>query len=338
MADQVDSTSTASAPPANETPATETTASETADKSLLEVTRRFLSLIRFSHTVFALPFAILACVFSLTVPAIGWHLLPVQIATRIVGVLLCMVFARSAAMAFNRLADARIDAKNPRTATRHIPSGQLSAGSVWMFFGATSIGFLASCLLFLPNWLPMALAVPVLVWICGYSFAKRFTSAAHLWLGIALALSPICAWIAIRGEVVISQPQDILPACGLAIAIALWVAGFDINYACQDAHFDQLEGLRSVPATFGIAGALRISSLLHAAMLLVLAVLPFAFPSLSLGWLYLIGLAFVAGLVVRQHAIVRPHDLGRVGIAFFNINAFISLGFCLIAAVDSALR
>lgn len=328
MADQVDSTSTSSASPAP----------SLGGDSLLETTRRFLSLIRFSHTVFALPFAILACVFALAVPATGWQLQQTQIITRVVGVLLCMIFARSAAMAFNRLVDARIDGRNPRTATRHIPSGQLSVGAVWTFFAGASIAFLGSCLLFLPNWLPIALAVPVLIWICGYSLAKRFTAAAHLWLGIALALSPVCAWIAVRGEVVIAEPQDILPAIGLAVAIALWVAGFDVIYACQDAQFDQAEGLRSIPAKFGIAGALRISSQLHCAMLLVLAALPFAFPSLSLGWIYFVGLALVAALVLRQHAIVSPNDLRRVGVAFFNINAFISLGFCLAAAVDSIMR
>ncbi len=161
--------------------------------------RRFLGLIRFSHTVFALPFAALACVFAVTVPnAIA--LTQSQWAARLLGVLVCMVAARSAAMAFNRLVDAKVDAANPRTAKRHIPAGELSANQVWIFFAATSALFIAGCLLFLPNWLPVALSIPVLAWICGYSFAKRFTSAAHLWLGVALALSPICTWVALRAK------------------------------------------------------------------------------------------------------------------------------------------
>jgi 4-hydroxybenzoate polyprenyltransferase len=305
--------------------------------------RKFLELIRFSHTVFALPFALLACVFAVTAPGFdggvrGRAIDAVSLAVRVLAVLLCMVFARSAAMAFNRLVDADIDRENPRTATRHIPSGQLGKHQVWIFFTVMTAGFLASCLLFLPNWLPIAGAVPVLVWICGYSYAKRFTEAAHLWLGTALALSPICAWLAIRGESVIEAPADVFPAVWLGLAIALWVAGFDIIYACQDADFDRSEGLHSIPARFGIRNALRISAGLHLGMLGVLALMPVLFPRLSLGWAFLAGLAVVTGLVVRQHAIVHPHDLRRVGEAFFQINAVISLGLCLIAAIDAVWR
>lgn len=297
---------------------------------------RFLGLIRFSHTLFALPFAALASVLALLTP--GAPELPSnQVISRLVGVLLSMVFARSAAMAFNRIVDAQIDAANPRTAGRHIPAGLLTSSQVIGFYVLNCLLFLASCLLFLPNWLPLALALPVLAWICGYSLAKRFTSAAHLWLGIALALSPICTWIAIRGEVVIATPMDLLPAVVLAGAIALWVTGFDIIYACQDADFDKQQGLFSVPARLGIAGALRVSALLHACMLVVLAILPFQFPQLSLGWLYLAGLFAVALLVLREHSIVKPSDLQRVGEAFFTINALISVGLCGIAALDAWL-
>ncbi len=262
MADQVDSTSTAAAVLAS--PPT----------SVAGLLRRFLELIRFSHTLFALPFAALSCALALALPFSLGPLTNSEIGLRLLGVLLCMVSARSAAMALNRLADARFDAANPRTAMRHLPAGLLSVGQVSMFFLASSLGFVAACLLFLPNWLPMAFSLPVLLWICSYSFAKRFTSAAHLWLGTALALAPICAWIAIRGEEVQQSPADVLPACVLALAIACWVAGFDIIYACQDAEYDRQAGLRSIPARYGIRGGLRIAAGLHMGMLLILAGLP----------------------------------------------------------------
>ena len=325
MVNQVDSTSTRSAvnyaphEPERVAPA----------KGLV---RRFLELIRFSHTVFALPFAALACVLAVMAPS-GLQLAAWQWFSRILGVLLCMVTARSAAMAFNRLVDAKIDAANPRTVRRHIPAGELSPRQVWFFFAGMCGLFVASCLLFLPNWLPVVLAVPVLVWICGYSFAKRFTSAAHLWLGVALALSPICAWVALRGEMVIANPADLVPACCLGLAIAFWVAGFDIIYACQDADFDRNQKLHSIPARFGVAGALRIAAGLHGAMLLVLCCLP-TFPELRLGWLYWCTLAGVAVLVIVQHALVSAKDLARVNVAFFQVNAVISFGFCLLVAID----
>lgn len=344
MTNEVDSTSTDFAVPY-------------ANSSFRELAKRFLELIRFSHTVFALPFALLACVLALTTQAQTTQALSPQTVTtqattleefspledwgilipRLLGVLLCMVFARSAAMAFNRLVDAKIDAENPRTATRHLPAGLLSRKQVSVFFLLNCSAFLASCLLFLPNWLPIALSVPVLAWICGYSLAKRFTSGAHLWLGVALALSPICAWIAIRGEYVLQSPADILPPSMLAAAIALWVAGFDIIYACQDADFDRNKGLHSVPARFGVAGAMKISATFHFAMLLALASLPFCFPQLPLGWLYLVAVACVAVLVFREHAIVSPDDMRRVGEAFFTINAIISVGLCAIAMIDAIL-
>ena len=304
-------------------------------RSHVGLVRRFLELIRFSHTVFALPFAALACVLAAVAPS-EFTLTPLQWCSRLLGVLLCMVTARSAAMAFNRLVDAKFDAANPRTARRHIPAGELSALQVWLFFFAMCGAFVAACLLFLPNWLPVACSVPVLIWICGYSFAKRFTSAAHLWLGFALALSPVCAWVALRGETVLANPMDLLPAVCLGAAIAFWVAGFDIIYACQDAEFDRSQNLHSIPARFGISGALRIASGLHGAMLLVLCCLP-QFSQLRLGWLYWVALIAVALLVIVQHSLVSAKDLGRVNVAFFQVNAVISFGFSLLVAADSWL-
>ncbi len=305
-----------------------------AKKSL---TRRYLELIRFSHTIFALPFAALASVWALVLP-LQASVPPPQMGLRLLGVLLCMVSARSAAMAFNRLVDARFDAANPRTAGRHLPAGEITSLQAWSFFALMVAIFLAACLLFLPNWLPLVFAAPVLAWICGYSLAKRFTAAVHLWLGVALALSPVCAWVAIRGEEIIALPSDGLPAVGLALAIACWVAGFDIIYACQDAEFDRGSGLHSVPARFGIAGGLRIAGGLHATMLLVLCLLPALFPQLSLGWLYWLGLIAIAVLLVRQHAILSPSDLGRINEAFFQINAVISFCLCSLAALDAWMR
>src|SRR5437763_9158924 len=214
--------------------------------------RSLLELIRFSHTVFALPFA-------LSSAALAWqdkrfHVLDLA------GILLCMIFARSAAMAFNRLADRRLDADNPRTAARHLPSGRLSVGAVAAFTVGCCLAFVAATLLFLPrNPWPLILSVPVLLWLLGYSFAKRFTSLAHFWLGSALMLSPIAAWIAIRGDLA-------WPPVLLGLAVLCWVSGFDIIYACQDADFDRATGLHSLPARLGVAGALRLAALCHAFM------------------------------------------------------------------------
>jgi 4-hydroxybenzoate polyprenyltransferase len=297
--------------------------------------KEYLSLIRFSHTVFALPFAGLATCWALVMPAPNLNLGAVEIAARVLGIFVCMVAARSSAMAFNRLVDQEIDAKNPRTSGRHLPAGILSRRGVWIFFGTCVAIFMAGTLLFLPNWLPVVFSVPVLVWICGYSYAKRFTSAAHLWLGAALALSPLCAWIAIRGEEVTAAAGDLVVPLMLGAAVLLWVAGFDIIYACQDADFDRSAGLHSLPARLGVAGALRLAAILHLLMWLTLAAIPAAAAELRLGWLYAGALVMVAILLVRQHWIVDASNLSRVNEAFFQLNALISLGLTSVAALDS---
>ena len=286
--------------------------------------RHLLEMIRFSHTVFALPFALLAALMAWTVRANAQPPRPWRW-QELLGIVLCMVAARSAAMAFNRLADRGLDARNPRTRGRHIPAGILSVPTVAAFAVVCSLGFVAATMLFLPNRWPVVLSVPVLAFLCGYSFAKRFTSLAHFWLGAALMLAPVAAWIALLGEVA-------WPPLVLGGAVLLWVAGFDIIYSCQDVEVDRAEGLHSVPARLGVAGALRLAAACHFGTVLLLFALPLVFP--YLGWIYVTGIAAVAGLLLYEHRLVRPDDLTRVNVAFFQVNAVISLGLLALGAVD----
>jgi 4-hydroxybenzoate polyprenyltransferase len=299
---------------------------------------RFGELIRFSHTLFALPFSVWAMVMSLAVSTEidiesgywAWK--------RWLGILLCMVFARSAAMAFNRWVDADVDASNPRTATRHIPAGLLSKQQVIVFWIAMSLLFVASCVLFLPNRLPLLLSVPVLVFICGYSLAKRFTSLCHLWLGAALSLAPICTWIAMRGEVVQENPRDLLPAIVLGVAVFLWVSGFDVIYALQDEAFDRRAGLFSIPAFLGKKYALWLSRGLHGMMIGFLLLLGVAFPQLSLGMIYFLCVAVVAVMLLWEHLWADPNDLLKLNVAFFQVNVLISLLLMIGGSIDTLLR
>lgn len=295
--------------------------------------RMMLEMIRFSHTIFALPFAVLATLMALRVPfPSGGE--PVPKLGDFIGILACMVLARSAAMAFNRVADQRFDAANPRTANRHLPAGLIRRGEAIAMTVICSLGFVAATLLFLPNRLPLYASLPVLLFLLGYSLAKRFTAAAHLWLGIALSLAPVCAWVAIRGEVVLATPADLLPPLILAAAVALWVTGFDIIYACQDEAFDRRVGLQSVPSRLGVRGALRLAAAVHGGMVAVLVALPTVSPVLGLGWLYYAAVLGIAALLWYEHRLVRPDDLERVGVAFFNVNAIVSLVLLLAAGVD----
>jgi 4-hydroxybenzoate polyprenyltransferase len=289
--------------------------------------RSYLELVRFSHTIFALPFAVMAAAIAFAADPGGRTM--AEWARMAAGVLLCMVAARTAAMAFNRLVDREIDARNPRTASRHLPSGAMTVGEVGQLVLISTAVFLLATLLFLPNWLPLLLAVPVLLWLLGYSYAKRFTPLAHLWLGVALGLAPVAAWIALRGEMVLAKPVDLLPAIVLGLSVSLWVAGFDVLYACQDAEFDVRAGLRSIPARYGVGAALRIAAALHLVSVILLAVLPSTVP--ALGPVYWTGMAGIAGLLIWEHALVRPDDLSRVNQAFFTANALI--GVVLLAAI-----
>lgn len=294
-------------------------------------------MIRFSHTLFALPFALLAAVMAWATPApegfeVGFRWM------HLVGILVCMVGARSAAMAFNRLADRFIDAENPRTAGRHLPAGELTVGSVVVFTVVSTMVFLGGTCFFLPNYIPLAISLPVLGVLLGYSYAKRFTSLAHFWLGVALMLSPICAWLAVRGLVVVQQPADLIPAILLGLAVLFWVAGFDIIYACQDFEYDREKQLNSIPVRLGIPGALRLAAACHAIMIGLLVLLPIAEnwggPTLGLGWLYWVTVALVSALLIYEHSLVRPNDLTRVNIAFFNVNAIVSIGLFVAGTLD----
>jgi 4-hydroxybenzoate polyprenyltransferase len=295
---------------------------------MLSHLRSLLELIRFSHTVFALPFA-------LTSAALAWHKVGFSW-LQLAGILLCMVFARSAAMAFNRLADRRFDAANPRTASRHLPAAKLSASTVWLFTAGCAAGFVATTLIFLlafGNPWPTLLAVPVLLFVCAYSYTKRFTALSHFWLGASLFLAPVAAWIAIRG---IPDSGELLVPLLLGGAVLFWVAGFDILYACQDVDFDRKARLHSIPVALGVPASLRLAMGCHFVMLGLLAALYFAAKP-DLGVIYLTGVAAVAVLLVYEHWLVRPDDLSRVNQAFFQVNGVISLGLFAVVLVQLAV-
>ncbi len=290
--------------------------------------RALLSLVRFRHTLFALPFALLAAAMAWAanardVPPVPFRWLDLA------GILVCMACARSAAMAFNRIADRKLDALNPRTASRHLPAGELSLGTVVVFTVVCSLGFLAGTLLFLPdNPLPLAASAPVLAFLFGYSFAKRFTVLAHFWLGAALMLAPLAAWVAVR-------PVFSWAPLLLGGAVLFWVAGFDVIYACQDFEFDRRMRLRSVPARLGIGPALRVAAASHAVMVGLLLALPLVYT--DFGAVYTSGVACIAALLVYEHAMVRPDDLSRVNLAFFHVNALVSFGLFIAGVADLLL-
>lgn len=285
--------------------------------------RDFLEMIKFSHTLFALPFALLGAALAAFYPGA-----PRPRVQDWLGIFVCMAAARSAAMAFNRLADRGYDALNPRTAARHIPSGKLSARQVAFFTIVSAAAFLLATLLFLPNRWPLYLSVPVLLWLLGYSYAKRFTMLAHFWLGLSLSLAPVAAWIALRGDIA-------WPPVFLAESVLFWVAGFDIIYACQDVDFDRRAGLRSIPRRLGVRKALWLAAGCHAMMIVPLILLGVTYP---LGFVYFAGVAAVAFLLIYEHAIVRPDDLTRVNVAFFQVNIAISIGLLAVSLIDLAVR
>lgn len=284
--------------------------------------RLTLDMIKFEHSVFALPFA-------LTGALLAWRDSQFQIADlgrRIAWIIVAMVGARSAAMAFNRILDADIDARNQRTAGRHLPAGLLSRKFAWGFTAVSAFAFLWAARELGP--LCFRLAPIVLTILFFYSFSKRFTSFSHLILGFCLGIAPAGAWIALRG----SLDSRILL---LTAAVTLWTAGFDIIYGCQDYEFDRIEGLFSVPRALGIRRALWVSRLLHAGMVLCLLALLYVF---HLGLFSLGGVVLIVALLIYEHGLVKPDDFSRVNAAFFTVNGYVSVLFFVFWAADILLH
>jgi 4-hydroxybenzoate polyprenyltransferase len=279
----------------------------------------YLRLVRFSHSVFALPFALQG----------AWLAARGTPEPRAIGlVLVCCVSARTAAMAFNRLVDARLDALNPRTARRELPAGVIRRSSAGALVAVSGAVFVAASFLLGPlcGWL----SLPVLGILLGYSFTKRFTWLCHACLGLSLALAPLGAWLAVRGTL---EGSLLAPLC-LAAATLTWVAGFDLIYACQDREFDARARLHSIPARFGIAAALRLARALHVlTILLLLGVLRAA----DLGWIYGTSIGLAALLLAWEHSLVRADDLSRVDLAFFTLNGWVGVGLFLGLALELGL-
>ncbi|MFL6351254.1 MAG: UbiA-like polyprenyltransferase [Bryobacteraceae bacterium] len=284
--------------------------------------RLTLEMIKFEHSVFALPFALTGALLAwrdsgFQIPGLAW---------RFVWIVVAMVGARSAAMAFNRILDTEIDRGNRRTANRHLPAGLLSTGFAWGFTLASSLVFLwaarqlGSLCLFLA---PVTLAI-----LFFYSFSKRFTLWSHMILGFCLGMAPAAAWIAMRGTL---DPRILW----LTAAVMFWTAGFDVIYACQDFEFDCATGLCSIPRTYGVRRALIIARVLHIGMIGCLLALVFSF---HLGTLSLMGVAAVIALLTYEHGLVKPNDLSRVNAAFFTVNGYVSLLFFAFWAADILLH
>ncbi|MCG3137380.1 MAG: 4-hydroxybenzoate octaprenyltransferase [Phycisphaerae bacterium] len=283
-------------------------------------------MIKFGHSIFALPFALMATF-------LAGRQLPGKYPSlrQFVLIVICMVSARSLAMTFNRIVDARIDANNPRTAGRALPAGMITMRQAWTFFLLCSLMFLVGTAGFLRltgNPWPLLLALPVMVYLCGYSYAKRFTRWSHFWLGSAIALSPAAAWLAIH-------PASIgLSALLLVLAVTFWIGGFDIIYACQDIEFDRSIGLHSLPSRLGPAAALWIARTAHTLVVVLLAGLGIIE---QLGMAYWIGVGGVALLLFIENSLVHPHDFSRVNLAFFTINGVVSLLLGTLTIVDIIL-
>jgi 4-hydroxybenzoate polyprenyltransferase len=277
-----------------------------------------LEMIKFEHSVFALPFALTGALLAFretgyTTAGLWMTLLWIAVA---------MVGARSAAMAFNRLVDAEIDGRNPRTRMRHLPAGLLSRGFGWAFVAASSLIFFAAAWALNPLCLKLApLALGIVFF---YSFTKRFTSFSHLVLGFCLGIAPAAAWIAVTGSL---DPRILW----LTAAVTCWTGGFDIIYSCQDFEFDTAEGLFSVPRVLGIAGALRAAQLLHVAMIACLGMLVW---SLHLSGLAVAGVVAIVALLIYEHSLIEPTDLSRVNAAFFTMNGYVSVLFLIFWAAD----
>jgi 4-hydroxybenzoate polyprenyltransferase len=277
-----------------------------------------LEMIKFEHSVFALPFALTGALLAFRAS----HLRGQIFGEKLLWIVLAMVGARSAAMTFNRILDADIDSRNPRTRMRHLPAGLLSTRFAWGFIAIAILVFLLAARALNPLCLklaPVALAV-----VFFYSFTKRFTTFSHLVLGLSLGMAPAAAWIAVTGSL---DPKILW----LTAAVTFWTAGFDIIYSCQDYEFDGREGLFSLPRRFGMSGALWIARLFHVAMLASLVALALSF---ALGWLSWLGIGAILLMLAYEHSLVKADDLSRVDAAFFTVNGYVSVLFFLFWAAD----
>lgn len=287
---------------------------------MISTTKKYLSFIKFSHTIFALPFALIG--FSLAIYSgkgtFSWKIMLL--------VVLCMVFARSAAMAFNRLIDRTYDARNPRTVIREIPAGLISPVAALIMVLFCCAGFIVST--YFINTVCFYLSPVALFIVLGYSYTKRFTVLCHLILGAGLALAPIGAYLAVTGEF------DKLPIL-FSFIVFFWVSGFDIIYALQDDEFDKSQSLKSIPAFFGRKNALYLSQALHVLAGLFVAA---GYYYGNFGWMYLVGASAFIGLLVYQHTLVKPHDLSRVNLAFGTTNGVASVIFCVFVCSDIFLN
>ena len=308
--------------------------------------KNYLSLIKFSHTIFAMPFALIgfAIAWRILFPGHpegpGWHVVVLgdlvspesypknttEIITRLILVILCMVFARSAAMAFNRYLDRKFDALNPRTAIREIPKGIITPGNALMFTILSCVLFMTTT--FFINRICFFLSPVALAVVLGYSYTKRFTPFCHLILGLGLALAPIGAYLAVTGKF------HVLPIL-FSFAVLFWVSGFDIIYALQDVEFDQSQKLYSIPAWLGKEKALRVSEFLHLASAIMVI---FAGKLGGFGWLYWVGVMIFGACLIYQHSIVKPNDLKRVNLAFMTTNGIASVVFAGFVIADLLLK
>lgn len=287
---------------------------------LLRRVKKYLSLVAFTHTVFALPFAVIGFL-------LAWQQTNVEFPIALFAkMLLCMVTARTAAMAFNRYLDADIDAKNPRTAQREIPAGKISKSSALLLVIACCVVFMATC--YFINGLVFALSPVALAVVLGYSYTKRFTPLAHFVLGAGLALAPIGAYL------VLKPSFDLLPVL-YSFVVLCWVGGFDIIYALQDEEFDKQENLRSIPTALGKKNALHLSEAVH--VLCALLVIAAGWWG-NFGWWYWIGCAFFLSMLLYQHLLVKPNDLSRVNRAFMTANGYASVVFAVFVTVDLLTR
>ena len=270
--------------------------------------------IKIQHTVFALPFAVMSAFLAAggmpEMEKLGW-------------IVVCMVGARSAAMAFNRIVDARFDKENPRTQDRALPSGKISVSNYALFLVASSAVFVFSA--WMLNSLAFYLSPVALAIVFFYSLTKRFTAFSHFWLGLAISIAPVGAWVAIREEISFASLL-------LGAAVVFWLIGFDILYSCMDVEADRINRLHSIPERFGIETALKMALTSHMAMVVFLLVL--LEPTVLLGGVYLTGVALVAGLLVYEHSLIKKDDLSKVNMAFFNVNGIISIGLMIFVVVD----